>query len=100
MPYASSQGLSSQNTDLLQGLNAGLQAIPTAFRAHQKALSQFAAALLATPLLSTAVRGEAARTFSLLPRLTGECCHATAYPVFSLVPLFLLLVMNVYVVWW
>lgn len=86
MLHASSQGLSSHYTELLQGLNAGLQALPTAFRAHQKALGQFAAALLASPLLSAAVRGKAARTFSLLPRLTGVCYQATAFPQLGLVP--------------
>lgn len=68
MPHAAGHGLS---LEVLQALDAGLQAVPTAFRTHQKALGEFAAALLATPLLSTAVRGEAAHTFSLLPRLTG-----------------------------
>lgn len=66
-----SQVLSHIPVELLQGLNAGLQALPTAFRAHQKALGQFAAALLATPVVSIAVKYEAARSYSLLPRLTG-----------------------------
>ena len=58
--------------DLLRALNAGLQALPTAFRAHQKTLATFASALLAAPHLHGAVKLEAALLYSLCPRLTGK----------------------------
>ena len=56
---------------MLKALNAGLQALPTAFRAHQKNLGSFATSLLTASQLHDAVRCEAALLYSLLPRLTG-----------------------------
>jgi len=61
----------SVTSDMLKALNAGLQALPTAFRAHQKTLGSFATSLLASSQLHDAVRCEAALLYSLLPRLTG-----------------------------
>ena len=56
---------------MLKALNAGLQALPTAFRAHQKTLGSFATSLLTASQLRSAVRCEAALLYSMLPRLTG-----------------------------
>lgn len=61
----------SVTPDLLKALNAGLQTLPTAFRAHQKTLGSFATSLLTASQLHGAVRCEAALLYSLLPRLTG-----------------------------
>lgn len=62
----------SVSPEMLRALNAGLQALPTAFRAHQKTLATFASALLAAPHLHGAVKLEAALLYSLCPRLTGK----------------------------
>ena len=62
----------SVSPEMLRALNAGLQALPTAFRAHQKTLATFALALLAAPHLHGAAKLEAALLYSLCPRLTGE----------------------------
>ena len=56
----------------MKAVNAGLRAVPTAFRTHQKSLESFATGLLTAPGLHMAVRIETACLYSLLPRLTGN----------------------------
>jgi len=67
----------SVTSDMLKALNSALQALPTAFRAHQKMLGSFATSLLASSQLHDAVRCEAALLYSMLPRVTGMLLNNT-----------------------
>lgn len=77
----------SVTSDMLKALNAALQALPTAFRAHQKTLGSFATSLLAAPWLHGAVRCGAALLYSLLPRLTGMLQNNLFTGIFELIVL-------------